>query len=299
MLLLPAFATFCHAQPTGAVVYQHLEDYWRKREFDQLDIYLKRLSSEYPGYVSTTLANILVEALDGSQFEVLANGIERLSEQLDTAMPLVPPTYFDAMKDKKRFALHMAAIFDAKGESADLRKTKYAKEAVDTSTLARDKFKILFTLAPDFALPMTKEEVLGQLQTYRKRPKSASSDCQSAMNSIESEATSIEVKQDAIRTLGGCGDDVISKLCQIAIMPNLDLSVTATEALIGHGEAAVPTLLLLLQDQSILHTQKKLLIWALVRSGSKSPDVQLAIAAAGKENVLLNTYSTLALRFLE
>lgn len=296
------------SRPTAAAVYEELERLWKEGDVDTFAGYVDGLKRDYPGYVPTRLASILMDEIDGAAYEKLASDVTTLAEELDPLLPWVSPDFEDDIRTKIRYYTNFAKLDAKAGNRRDgmLRRP---------GVLDRDFFDFdfmgLVCLAPEIVLPFHPGDRPGPLTLDPAGAESKDMDYSEALAILRSPAKAPASPDDfgelvsrqrvALGVLGASQrPEALDDLCAVITSDDIVTPARAAEAISGFGEAAVPALLEALQHPELRghSNEKKRLIWALVRTGVHRPDVRDAVRQEVEKLFLLRAYVERALPYL-
>jgi hypothetical protein len=292
------------SRPTAAAVYEQLERLWKEGDVEAFAGYIDGLKRDYPGYVPTRLAGILMDAIDHAPYEKVAADLTALAEELDPLLPWVSPDFEDDIRTKIRYYTDFAEL-DAK--HGNRRDGMLRRPAVLQGDLFDFAFIGSFFLAPEIVLPFQAGDQPGHLKLDPADTESNDMDYAEALAILRSPGEAPASLDDlgelesrrrvALGVLGASQrPEAIKDLCTLITSGDSVASARAAEAVSAFGEAAIPALLDALRQPG-RHGTKQRLIWALVRTGVRRQDVRDAVKQEG-EHPVLHEYVERALAYL-
>jgi hypothetical protein len=296
------------SRPTAAAVYEQLERLWKEGDVEAFAGYVDGLKRDYPGYVPTRLAGILMDAIDHAPYEKVAEDLTALAEELEPLLPWVSPDFEDGIRTKVRYFTDLAKL-DA---NVGIRRDGMLRRP---TVLQGDLFDYGFTglifLAPEIVLPFHPGDRPGPLKLDPVEEISKDMGYAEALAILRSPAEApaslddfgeLQARQRAAIAVLGASQrpEAIEELCALIKASNAITPARAAEAVSGFGEAAVPALLDALQHPELrgFSNEKMRLIWALVRTGVRRPDVRDAVKQEVEKLFLLRHYAERALPYL-
>jgi hypothetical protein len=298
------------SRPTAAAVYEQLERLWKEGDVEAFAGYIDGLKRDYPGYVPTRLAGILMDAIDHAPYEKVAADLTALAEELDPLLPWVSPDFEDDIRTKIRYYTDFAELDAKHGNRRDgilRRPNSFQGDLFDLGFIG------MFVLAPEIVLPFQPGDWPRPLKLDPVAGESNNMDYEGALAILRSPAEAPASLDDfgkmesrrraAVGVLGASQrPEAIEDLCAVITSRESDMvaSARAAEAVSVFGEAAVPALLDALQHPELrgFSNEKKRLIWALVRTGVRRPDIGDTVKQEVEKVYLLRHYAERALRYI-
>lgn len=297
-LMAPNVVAASPAPPTAAAVYDQLEYVLAEGDMDAFAGYIEGLKRDYPGYVPTRLASIFLDTIDGALSEQVAADLTALSEELEPLLPWVSPSFEAGMRDKIRYYTDLAKLLEAEGIKRD--GTLRRPQVLDAS-LCDLGLLVQILGAPEILLPVEGGNRPRPLKLEPVEGEVNEMDYGEALAIAQPPSEASQSQQRAAFAVIGASKrpEAIEELCAIIKAPYAVSPERAAEAVSGFGEAAVPALLDLLRQPEVRGDDytKKLIVWALVRTGVHRGDVRDAVEQEGKSPSMRN-YVERALPYL-
>lgn len=274
--------------PSSATLYDTLDTLWTNRKYAQVKSFLDHVDLMWKDYIPVRLSVAVSKYKFGGQAEDTVSNLEAIKADLSKFPFMFSPMFLDSVESRIDQYKSVVSAYQRHGLSSEVRKKKqnplYSSDYKHSKRWGDEDFflnapEALITKDSVAWLSLAPDESIAN-PTWEKMSE------EQLLKFITATHTPILGRKGAVRELvsrrlaSGKMEELLKGLYEHGLLYTYHATA---EQVVKKGTEAVPALLACLDTHNIL-TDRRLIIWPLIRIGDACPEVIQALEKVRDEN---------------